>query len=69
MSSSDSAFVTWWRVQGAAAEVHDVLGGAAPLPRWWPSIYPEVQVLDPGDALGAGKTVELLTQGWLPSRS
>ena len=68
MASNDYAFVTRWRVAGTVAEVHEVLADAASLPRWWPSVYLEVQVLSPGDAAGVGKTVELLTQGWLPYR-
>lgn len=34
--------------------------------RWWPSVYLDVKILDPGDALGIGKIVELYTKGWLP---
>ncbi|HZW89601.1 MAG TPA: SRPBCC family protein [Myxococcaceae bacterium] len=68
MRSNDYAFLTRWRVQGTVAEVKALLSDAASLPRWWPSVYLEVQVLVPGDAAGVGKTVDLLTQGWLPYR-
>src|SRR5689334_20648476 len=68
MASNDFEFLTRWRVVGTVAEVKEILGDAASLPRWWPSVYREVQILAPGDALGVGKTVELLTQGWLPYR-
>jgi len=66
MASNDYEFVTRWRVQGTVAEVKEILGDAASLPRWWPSVYLDVSVLVPGDPAGVGKTVELLTQGWLP---
>lgn len=68
MASNDYVFVTRWRAEGTVAEVDAILGDAASLPRWWPSVYLEVQVLVPGDARGVGKTVELLTRGWLPYR-
>ncbi|HTS80311.1 MAG TPA: SRPBCC family protein, partial [Myxococcaceae bacterium] len=60
--------MTRWRAPGTVAEVNAVLKDAASLPRWWPSVYLDVDVLVPGDALGVGKTVDLLTQGWLPYR-
>ena len=66
MASNDHVFVTRWNVEGAVPEVKAVLGDAASLPRGWSSVYLEACVLLPGDALGVGKTVEPLTQGWLP---
>jgi hypothetical protein len=68
MASDDYEFVTRWRVQGTVAEVREILGDAGSLPRWRPSVYRDVSVLVPGDPAGVGKTVELLTQGWLPYR-
>ena len=68
MGLNDYAFFTRWRVQATVAEVDKVLADAASLPRWWPSVYLDVRILRPGDARGVGKTVELLTQGWLPYR-
>jgi hypothetical protein len=63
---NDYHFVTRWRVRGSVAEVNRVLSDAGSLPRWWPSVYLEVKVLEPGDARGLGKRVELFTKGWLP---
>ena len=68
MASNDYVFVTRWKVEGTVSEVKAVLSDAASLPRWWPSVYLEARVVMPGDPLGVGKTVELLTQGWLPYR-
>lgn len=64
--SSDYHFVTRWRVEGSIEEVADVLRDAEGLARWWPSVYLEVRVLEPGDAEGVGKVVSLYTKGWLP---
>ena len=59
-------FITRWRVEGSVNEVADVLKKAEALPRWWPSVYLDVQVLEPGDQDGVGKLVSLFTKGWLP---
>lgn len=67
MASNDYHFITHWRVPGTVEEVYDVIGDAADLPRWWPSVYLAVGVLDPGDPeTGLGKVVDLYTKGWLP---
>jgi hypothetical protein len=66
MGLNDYHFVTRWRVRGTVAEVRIILSDAASLPRWWPSVYLSVTVLDPGDARGLGKRVDLFTKGWLP---
>jgi hypothetical protein len=42
------------------------LKAADELPRWWPSVYLDVKVLEPGDKDGIGKVVSLHTKGWLP---
>ena len=64
--SNQYAFLTRWRVEGTCGEVADVLGEATALPRWWPSVYLEVEELRPADARGVGRRVRLLTKGWLP---
>ncbi|MBO1269688.1 SRPBCC family protein [Arthrobacter cavernae] len=65
-SSTDYEFVTVWRVAGTLEEVRDVLGDAASLGRWWPSVYLNVTTLNPGNPDGTGKVVDLFTKGWLP---
>ncbi len=47
-------------------EVSDILGDVASLARWWPSVYLNVYILNPGDEHGVGKVVNLYTKGWLP---
>lgn len=66
MRNNDYHFVTQWRVQGSVDEVREIVGDAAALPRWWPSVYLDVVVVEPGDESGVGRVVDLYTKGWLP---
>jgi hypothetical protein len=60
-------FVTHWHVKGTCAEVADLLEAAEELPRWWPSVYLEVIVVEHGPGPhGLGDVVSLFTKGWLP---
>ncbi len=59
-------FTTRWLVEATCEEVYDILGEADDLPRWWPSVYLDVQILKKGQPGGLGKEVSLLTKGWLP---
>lgn len=66
MTNNDYHFVTHWRVRGSIEAVADILCDAPDLARWWPSVYLNVQELEPGDDDGVGKVVSLFTTGWLP---
>jgi hypothetical protein len=67
MAASDYHFVTRWRLEATIEEVSAILSHAEDLPRWWPSVYLDVEVLDPGDPRSSvGKLTVLLTKGWLP---
>jgi len=66
LASNDYHFITRWRVKSTVKEVTDILGDAADLVRWWPSVYLDVQVLEAGDERGLGRVVSLYTKGWLP---
>ena len=59
-------FVSRWRVRGTVEEVGQIIGDAAGLAVWWPSVYLDVSELAPGDEHGVGKVIELHTKGWLP---
>ena len=59
-------FVTHWHVQGSVEEVSRIISDAPSLVHWWPSVYLDVQQLEPGDEQGLGKVVSLYTKGWLP---
>ena len=66
MATNDYHFITDWRVEGSINEVADILGDATALPRWWPSVYLDVEVKAPGNGDGVGRVVSLYTKGWLP---
>lgn len=66
MASNEYHFITRWRVQGKVQEVSAILNDALDLPRWWPSVYLEVEELEPGDERGVGRVIGLYTKGWLP---
>ncbi len=67
MAANDYHFVTRWRFRADIGEVAAILDDAESLTRWWPSVYLDVKVVDPGDpATGLGKIIELFTKGWLP---
>ncbi|MBA3946097.1 MAG: polyketide cyclase [Herpetosiphonaceae bacterium] len=66
MAANDYHFITHWTIEGTIKEVVDILADASDLPRWWPSVYLNVQELAAGDEQGIGKVVDLYTKGWLP---
>jgi hypothetical protein len=66
MAANDYHFITTWRLETTPEDVSAVLGDAAALAQWWPSVYLEVRVVEPGDERGLGRVVELYTKGWLP---
>jgi hypothetical protein len=59
-------FVSRWRVRGTLEEVWAILQDLPALPRWWPSVYLEVEETAPGDAAGVGRSARLRTRGRLP---
>lgn len=66
MPANEYHFRTHWAISGTAEEAYDVIDNPVDLPRWWPAVYLDAQVLDEGDADGIGKVVALHTRGWLP---
>ena len=63
---SQYQFFTCWEVDGTPEEVYRILEKPEDLPRWWPSVYLDVDILEPGQPGGVGKRVALFTKGWLP---
>jgi hypothetical protein len=59
-------FVSEWRVGATPDEVKRILADPLRLPEWWPAVYLQTRVLDPGDVSGVGRTILLVTKGWLP---
>ena len=66
MFNNDYHFITHWRVKSTVEEVSEIIGNAPDLARWWPSVYLEVEELEPGGERGVGNVVSLYTKGWLP---
>jgi hypothetical protein len=66
MASNEYHFITHWRLHASVEEVAQILADAPALTRWWPSVYLDVQELEPGDERGLGKVISLYTKGWLP---
>jgi hypothetical protein len=56
----------WFTRDARLEEVADVLLDTARLAEWWPAVYLEVRVVEPGGAHGVGSTLDLFTKGWLP---
>ncbi len=66
MSSPSYHFVTQWRVRATPQEVYAIIEDSRSLVEWWPSVYLQVEEIQPGDANGIGREVSLLTKGMLP---
>lgn len=66
MPSNIYRFVSRWRVEGEISEAADVIFDPLSLVGWWPSLFVDVRELDPGDESGIGRTLDILSRGWLP---
>jgi hypothetical protein len=64
--SNEYHFATHWKVTGTCEEVAEILADPRELVRWWPSVYLDVDVVQPGATDGVGRVVDLWTKGWLP---
>ena len=66
LANNNYHFITHWRVESTVDEVSELLGDSLALMRWWPSVYLDVRVVEPGEEHGLGRVVNLYTKGWLP---
>jgi len=66
MPTTEYHFIDKWRVAGDVKEVADIIDDAQSLPRWWPSVYFEVNEIESGGPGGVGKLISLRAAGWLP---
>jgi hypothetical protein len=67
VNSPEYRFVTkWFTPNVSCEEVADVLSASGSLTEWWPAVYLEATVVDPGGAHGIGQVVDVFTKGWLP---
>ncbi len=63
---SQYQFFTRWEVESIPEEVYGILEDVNTLTEWWPSVYLDLSIIDPGRPGGIGKRVALYTKGWLP---
>jgi hypothetical protein len=68
MAWNEYHFVDDWRVRGTCEEVDAVLSDAASYPRWWPSTYREVVLIEEAPPGGVGELGRITASGWLPYR-
>jgi hypothetical protein len=66
LANNNYHFITHWRVESTVDEVSELLGDSLALMRWWPSVYLDVKVVEPGEEHGLGRVINLYTKGWLP---
>src|SRR5215216_1435085 len=66
MPANEYRFVTRWQVEGTPDAVFDILDNPLDYVRWWPSVWLRVEMLDRGGSDGTGRTVRVLSRGWLP---
>jgi hypothetical protein len=66
MATNEYQFIDRWRVLATVAEVSEIIENGADLARWWPSVYLEVEEVEPGGAGGLGKLISLRARGFLP---
>jgi len=65
MAGSEYHFLTRWELEASPQEVFDLIADAPSYPRWWPSVFLEARVLEPGDDKGVGRLVEVRTATFL----
>lgn len=56
----------WFTRDATVTEVAGVLAETARLPEWWPDVYLEARVVEPGGEHGLGSAIDLHTKGRLP---
>jgi len=66
MARPDVHLLSRWELAAAPQEVYDLVTDPASLPRWWPSVFLDANVLEAGDARGVGRVVEVATAAFLP---
>lgn len=55
-----------WTLQATREEVAAIFIDGTSLARWWPSTWLCVDVLENGEAMGAGRVYGVRTKGWYP---
>jgi len=65
MTGNDDHILARWELEASPTEVFDLIVDAPSYPRWWPSVFLEARVLEPGDERGVGRLVEVRTVTFL----
>jgi hypothetical protein len=65
MAGSDYHLRWRWELEASPGEVYDLIADAPSYPRWWPSVFLDARVLEPGDERGVGRLVEVRTATFL----
>jgi hypothetical protein len=66
MGRDGLTLITDWLIPGRIEEVAAILAEPERFPDWWPEVYLEVRELNSGGPEGVGRTVAVVTRGWLP---
>ena len=64
--TNDYHFITHWHVEGRIEQIYDLIANPMDYPRWWSSVYLDVQEVACGDENGVGRRICLHTKGFLP---
>jgi hypothetical protein len=65
MAVGEFRSVVRWRVFGTIQEVADVFANLREFPRWWPSAFLGIEILEPGDRHGLGTVASICSKGWI----
>ena len=65
MAGTDYHLFTRWELEATPREVFDLIADASSYPQWWPSVFLEARIVEPGDELGVGRVVEVRTAAHL----
>lgn len=68
MATNDYIFQTRWELAAPIEQVFHLIEQTDDYPRWWGSVWLQVERLAEGDANGIGRRYRLFTKGWLPYR-
>ena len=62
---ADYNLTTRWEIEAAPREVYDLIADGAAYSQWWPSVFLETRLLEPGNEKGVGRLVEVRTAAFL----
>lgn len=60
------AIVDDWYIEGDIVDVANVLNDGPGYTKWWPSVYLDVSIVQPGDEDQIGRVFDIHAKGWLP---